>query len=77
MTADSEKTTADSETRPDTRPSVAQGWAGAVMLKNRYRKKTGYGPTDGLTDGPRDTPSYRDARMHLKIKDYSYTTSFA
>ena len=26
-------------------------------------KKTGYGPTDGRTDGP----SHRDARTHLKI----------
>ena len=25
------------------------------------------GPTDGWTDGRTDTPSYRDARMHLKI----------
>ena len=39
------------KTRPDTRRSVAHGWAGAVMLKNRYRKKTGYGPTDRRTKG--------------------------
>ena len=25
------------ETRPDTRPSVAYGWAGAVMLKNQRK----------------------------------------
>ena len=25
------------------------------------------GPTDGPTDGRTDTPSYRDARTHLKI----------
>ena len=64
-------------TRPDTRPSVACGWAGAVMPKNRrksdfLRKRDGPtdrrtdGPTDQRTDGPTDrrtdTPSYRDAR---------------
>ena len=26
------------------------------------------GPMDGQTDGWTDTPSYRDARTHLKIK---------
>ena len=32
------------------------------------RKKMGYsyGPTDRWTDGPTDTPSYRDAWTHLK-----------
>ena len=50
------------KTRPDTRTSVAYGWAGAVMLKNRYRKKRVTDrPTDGWTDRPRDTPSYRVA----------------
>ena len=40
-------------TRLDTRPSVACGWAGAVMLKNRRKsctKKNG-GPKDRRTDG--------------------------
>ena len=46
------------KTRPDTRPSVAYGWAGAVMLKNR-RKRYFYesvtdGRTDGRTNGPTD-----------------------
>ena len=27
------------------------------------------GPTDGRTDGRTDTPSYRDARTHLKTKE--------
>ena len=49
-------------TRPDTRPSVACGWAGAVMLKNR-RKSNFYQigtdqwtnePIDQRTDGPTD-----------------------
>jgi len=36
-------------------------------LEFRGLKKTHYGPTDGLTDGPRtDRPSYRDAWTHLK-----------
>ena len=33
--------------QPDTRPSVACGWAGAVMLKNREKKNGG--PTDRPT----------------------------
>ena len=39
-------------TRPDTRPSVAYGWAGAVMLKNR-RKSYFY---ESVTNGPTDEP---------------------
>ena len=30
-------TTAPKQTRPDTRPSVMYGWAGAVILKNRQK----------------------------------------
>ena len=33
---------------------------------NFMLKKTGYHPTDRQTDRRTDTPSYRDARMHLK-----------
>ena len=36
------------KTRPDTWPSVAHGWAGAVMLKN-WRKSYFY---ESVTDGP-------------------------
>ena len=50
------------KTRPDTRPSVAHGWAGAVMLKNCYRKKTGNRPTDRQTERPTDRPT--DGRTH-------------
>ena len=57
------------KTRPDTRPSVACGWAGAVMLKNR-RKIYFYesimdGPMDRRTDGW--TPSYRVTSTRRKI----------
>ena len=57
-------------TRPDTRPSVAYGRAGAVMLNNR-RKRYFYESvmdrrTDGPTDRRTDTPSYRVACTRLK-----------
>ena len=45
------------KTRPDTRPSVADGWAGAevrVFPLFDYH----YGPTDGWTDGWTDKASY-------------------
>ena len=32
------------------------------------KKQVTDGPTDGLTDGRADTPSYRDARTHLKTR---------
>ena len=59
------------ETRPDTRPSVAHGWAGAVMLKNRYRKKTGDRrtdrPTDRPTDGRTDRPTDGRTKGHTLL----------
>ena len=36
------------------------------------RNPTCVGRTDGLTDGRTDTPSYRDARTHLKTNRRSY-----
>ena len=54
-------------TRPDTRPSVAYGWAGAVMLKNRGKSYFHESVTDGWTDGWTDTPFYRVACMRLKL----------
>ena len=50
-------------TRPDTRPSVACGWAGAVMLK--YQRKS-CAKKKRVTDGRTDTPSYKVACTRLK-----------
>ena len=49
MTADSEKKMAVSKTRPDTRPSVADGWAGAEMRVFPFFDSS---VTDGRTDRP-------------------------
>ena len=67
-------------TRPDTRPSVADGWAGAEMklsaTKNVLKRSFPHfstrvhGPTDRRTDGPTDRrtdkASYRVACPQLK-----------
>ena len=41
------------------------------MLYNDFSEnrlmKNNWLPTDGLTDRPTDTPSYRDAKTHLKM----------
>ena len=60
------------KTRPDTRPSVAYGWAWAVMLKNQ-RKRYFYesvtnGRTDGLTDGPKMTKKAKKAKKQESKK---------
>ena len=50
-------------TRPYSLPGISHvGWAGAVMLKNRREKKGRMDRrTDGPTNQPMDTPSYRVA----------------
>ena len=64
-------------TRPDTRPPVADGWAGAEMrVFPLFNSSVTDGPTDQRTDRPTDGPTdgrtdiacYRDARTHLKRK---------
>ena len=57
-------------TKPDTRPLVTYGWAGAVILKN-WRKRYFYesvtdGGTNGRMDQRTDTPSDRVACTRLK-----------
>ena len=46
------------KTRPDTRPPVADGWAGAEMrVFPLFNSLTPDGPTDGQTDGRTDGQS--------------------
>ena len=52
----------EEKTRPDTRPSVADGWAGAFS----HFSTRGYGPTNQRTDGRTDKASYRVACPQLK-----------
>ena len=54
------------ETRPDTRPPVADGWAGAEMRVLTFRLD-GYGRTDGRSDGRTDKASYRVACPQPKM----------
>ena len=58
------------KTRPDTRPSVAYIWAGAVVLKNRrksyFQESVTNGPTDRRTNGPMDQQT--DERIHPLIE---------
>ena len=63
------------ETRPDTRPPVADGWAGAEMRV--YTLFDSCSPTDRPTDGRMDKASYRDARTHLTSKGAVYTAFVA
>ena len=53
------------KTRPDTRPPVADGWAGAEMRV--FTLFDSCSPTDGRTDGRTDKASYRVACPQLKI----------
>ena len=58
-------------TRPDTRPSVAAGWAGAEMrvfplFDSMVTDGPTDGPTDRRTDGRTDKASYRVACPQLK-----------
>ena len=53
----------EKKTRPDTRPSVADGWAGAEM---RVFPLFDSMVTDGRTDGRTDKASYRVACPQLK-----------
>ena len=51
------------KTRPDTRPPVADGWAGAKMrvfplFDSIIMDGPKDGPTDGTTDGPTDGQSF-------------------
>ena len=56
-------------TRPDTRPSVADGWAGAEMriftLFDSCSRTDG--PTDGQTDGPMDGHTLIEMLQGFKI----------
>ena len=59
--------TARNSTRPDTRPSVADGWAGAEMrVFTLFDSIVMDGPTDQRTDGRTDKASYRVACPQLK-----------
>ena len=54
-------------TRPDTRPSVADGWAGAEMrVFSLFDSMVTDGPTNGRTNGRTDKASYRVACPQLK-----------
>ena len=56
-------------TRPDTRPPVADGWAGAEMLVfPLFDSWVTDRRTDGRTDGRTDKASYRVACPQLKRK---------
>ena len=56
-------------TRPDTWPSVADGWAGAEMrVFPLFDSIITDGPTDGRTDRRTDKASYRVACPQLKSK---------
>ena len=55
------------ETRPDTRPSVADGWAGAeIRVFPLFNSSVTDQRTDGPTDGRTDGASYRVACPQLK-----------
>ena len=59
------------KTRPDTRPPVADGWAGAEMrdlplFDSMVTDQWTDGRTDGRTDGWTDKASYRVACPQLK-----------
>ena len=63
------------ETRPDTRPPVVDGWAGAEMrvfplfnssVTDRPTDQPTDRPTDQATDGRTDKASYRVACPQLK-----------
>ena len=54
------------KTRPDTRPPVADGWAGAELCVFPLNQ---YGPMDGPTDGRTDKASFRVACPQPKRKD--------
>ena len=55
-------------TRPDTRPPVADGWAGAEMrFFSIFDSMVTDGPTEGWTDGRTDKASYRVACPQLKM----------
>ena len=66
------------KTRPDTRPSVAEEWAGAEMqlsaTKNVLKRSFPHfsthvhGPTDRRTDQRTDRGSYRVACLQLKME---------
>ena len=56
----------EQRTRPDTRPPVADGWAGAEMrvfplFNSSVTDRRTDGPTNGRTDGRTDKASYRIA----------------
>ena len=57
-------------TRPDTWPSLACGWAGAVMLKNRGKSVffTKASRTNGLTDRRTNGRTHPRAYKHLKTR---------
>ena len=56
----------NNQTRPDTRPSVADGWAGAEMrVFPLFNSITTDQPTDQPTDGRTDKASYRVASPRL------------
>ena len=52
-------------------------WFSCGKCFNFMLKKTGYHPTDRQTDRRTDTPSYRDARTHLKIEDWKISSEYA
>ena len=62
------------ETRPDTRPPVADGWAWAEMrvfplFNSSVTDRPTDRPTDRRTDGRTDKASYRVACPQLKIDE--------
>ena len=60
------------KTRPDTRPPVADGWAGAEMrVFPLFDSSVTDQPTNQPTDGRTDKASYRDAWTHLKTRPYT------
>ena len=65
----------NARTRPDTRPSVTCGWAGAVMPKNRRKSYFLWkrdGPTDQRTDGPMDQWTNRPMDGHTLLCVYIF-----
>ena len=65
------------QTRPDTRPPVADRWAGADMRVFLFFDSCWqtYGRTDGPKDGRMDTASYRVAYPQLKMSQYNSVES--